>query len=225
MDRLHVSSKSLLQYKKDQIKNFENVFKKASKHPTAKRIHKIRITIRRLSVVLNSRKLKDLAKVLGKERDLDVAILNAKKYGLGSKKLIEVKKSVRKKTLREMKKFNIKLLHHAPNANIMVTYKRMMRKLNLQLEEFQKIEMTDKKIHQLRITIKKVRYGLEAIGHPYLKLQKMQDLLGNIHDLEVLQKLKGKHKKIQTDKKVATEEFMRSYKSLLNFIRKTLVRI
>lgn len=98
MERLHVSSKTLLQYKKDQIKKIENFFKKTSKHPNAKRIHKIRITIRRLSVVLNIRKLKDLAKVLEKERDLNVAIFNAKEYGLGYKKLIEVKKSVRKKS-------------------------------------------------------------------------------------------------------------------------------
>jgi CHAD domain-containing protein len=225
MDRLHVSSKSLLQYKNNQIQNFENVFKKASQHPTPKRIHKIRIAIRRLSVVVNSRKLKDLAKVLGKERDLDVAIVNAKKYDLGTKRLIEDKKKISKKSLREMKNFNPKLLHHAPDAKILITYKILMRKLNLQLEHFQTMEMTDKKIHQLRITIKEVRYGLEAIGLPYVRLQRMQDLLGHIHDLEVLQKLKKKHKRIQKDKKLATEEFRRSYKSLINFMQKIIARI
>jgi CHAD domain-containing protein len=225
MDRLHVSSKSLLQYKNDQIKTFENVLKKASQHPTPKRIHKIRISIRRLSVVLNSRKLKELAKVLGKERDLDVAILNAKKYDLGTKRLIADKKKIRKKSLKEMKNFNTKLLHHVPDAKILICYKIKMRKLNLQLEKFQSMEMTGKKIHQLRIAIKEVRYGLEAIGLPYVRLQKMQDLLGHIHDLEVLQKLKRKHKKIQKDKEMAISEFHRSYRSLIGFMRKILNRI
>lgn len=222
MERLHIASKSLLQYKNDQIKNFEKLLKKASKNPTAKRIHNIRITIRRLSVVTNSRKLKELAKALGKERDLDVAIFNAMKYGLGTKKLIKAKNVARKISLEEMKAFDKRLLHRTSNVKILITYKRMMRKLNIQLEKFQTIKMTDKKAHKLRIAIKEVRYGLEAIGHSHVRLQKMQDLLGHIHDLEVLQKLKGKKNKIQKDKEFATEEFNHSYQSLLRFMRKRL---
>jgi CHAD domain-containing protein len=225
MDRLHISSKALLQYKTDQINLFEKTLKKASKHPTAKLVHKIRVTIRHLSVVLNSRKLKELAKVLGKERDLDVAIFNAMKYGLGAKKLIVKKKAARKKTVKELKKFNPKFLHSSPNAKILIRYKTKMRKLNLQLEKFLTMEMTDKQAHQLRIAIKEVRYGLEAIGHKHVRLQKMQDLLGHIHDMEVLQKLKGKRTKIQKDKEFGIEEFHHSYKSLINFMRKTLDRI
>ena len=222
MDRLHISSKSLLQYKNAQLHIFEKTLKKASKHPTAKLIHKIRVTIRRLSVVQNSRNLKELGKVLGKERDLDVATFNAMKYGLGTKKLITAKKVTRKHSLKEMKAFNKKLLHRTNDAKILIAYKLKMRKINLQLEKFQTITMTAKKEHQLRILIKEVRYGLEAIGHSYVRLQKIQDLLGHIHDLEVLQKLKGKHTKIQKDKEFMTEEFNHSYQSILRFMIKIL---
>lgn len=225
MDRLNVSSKILLQYKNDQIKTFENIFKKTSQHPTPKRIHKIRITIRRLSVVLNSRKLRELAKVLGKERDLEVAILNAKKYDLGTRRLIEDRNKKSKKSLQKMKNFNTKFLHTPPQTKILDTYQMKMRNLNLQLEQFQTMKMKGEKLHQLRIATKEVRYGLEAIGHTSVKLQKMQDLLGLIHDLEVLQKLKKKHNKIQKDKKLATEEFNRSYKSPISFLRNLLARI
>lgn len=43
-----------------------------------------------------------------------------------------------------MKIFNFKLLQHTLNASIMVSYKRMIRKSSLQIEEFEKMEMTEK---------------------------------------------------------------------------------
>jgi CHAD domain-containing protein len=87
MKKFHITSKLLLQYRNDQIMIFDELLRKASENPTTKCIHQIRVTIRRLGVVINSVKLDQLTKVLGRERDLEVAIANAKKYGLGTRKL------------------------------------------------------------------------------------------------------------------------------------------
>ena len=219
MDRLHISSHALLEYKNAQIKILEDLLKKAKKHPTTKNIHKIRVSIRRLGVVLTSTKLKHLAKVLGKERDLDVAMKNARSYGMGVGKLKKNKNTARKKTETELKEFNLRNLHNKKDTKLLINFKRLMRKLNLELED------DNEDLHLLRIRLKHVRYGFEAIGQFHVKLQNMQDLLGHIHDLEVLQKLKGDKKAVQRDKESATEQAHRNYNSTIRLVRKTLDRI
>jgi CHAD domain-containing protein len=47
--------------------------------------------------------------------------------------------------------------------------------------------------HQLRIQAKKTRYILEAIGRKCEPLKELQGLLGDSHDMEVLQELLGAH--------------------------------
>lgn len=219
MNRLHISSKALQEYKYTQIKILEDLLKKAKKHPSSKSIHKIRVSIRRLGVVLTSTKLKHLAKVLGKERDLDVAMKNARLYGMGTGKLKKSKNAARKKTEKALKDFNLRNLHNKKNTKLLINFKRLMRKLDLELED------NTEDLHLLRIRLKHVRYGLEAIGQFHVKLQNMQDLLGHIHDLEVLQKLKGEKKAIQHDKDNATKKAHRAYQPTIRLVRKTLDRI
>jgi len=225
MNKLHLSNPKLLQYKIDHIKSFEKMLQKASKHPTPKKIHKIRILIRRLDVVVSSRKLTKLAKVLGKERDLDVAINNAETYKLGTKKLIKKKKNASKVTLQEIKSFNTKWLKKKSDSQLVLKYKRMMRELNLELQDFKSLNLDYKKMHRLRIMIKQVRYGLEAIGQSHLNLQEFQDKLGQLQDLEVLQKLKGRKKSIKKRKDSIGKEVSKSYPSIIRFMRKNLNRI
>jgi CHAD domain-containing protein len=47
--------------------------------------------------------------------------------------------------------------------------------------------------HQLRIEAKKTRYILEAVGRKCEPLKELQGLLGDSHDMEVLQELLGPH--------------------------------
>lgn len=225
MNKLHLSSKSLQQYKTEHLKLFEVLLENAAKDPTTKNIHDIRVTMRRLSVVLNSRNLKKLAKVLGKKRDLDVAIKNARVYGLGTKKLEKAQNKAKKKSKHELKNFNPTSLKRTPHKNILMGFKMMMRKLTGELDELETMDMTKKQLHHLRINLKQVRYGLEAIGQSQVKLQKMQDLLGNIHDLENLQKLKGKKTKIKKDEDTFIQKVKASYRPVIRSARKTLVRI
>ena len=104
-------------------------------------------------------------------------------------------------------------------------YKTMMKEPNLELEDFESIEMTNKQFHRLRINLKKVRYGLEAIGQFRPQLEKMQDLLGHIHDLEVLQRLFGKKTRIKKDKRFAKNDAQAEYLSIVKLARRNLMRI
>lgn len=225
MSKLHLSSKSLQLYKVEHLKLFEVLLDNAAKNPSTKNIHDIRITMRRLSVVLNSRNLKKLAKVLGKKRDLDVAIKNARLYGLSTRKLEKARKKAKKNSKQELKNFNPKSLKRTPQKNILMDYKKMMRKLTRELFGLKTIDMTKKQIHHLRINLKQARYGLEAIGHSQIHLQKMQDLLGGIHDLENLQKLKGKNARIKKDEDIIIQKVKAYYGPVIRSARKILVRI
>jgi CHAD domain-containing protein len=225
MNKFHLSSKTLLQYKDEQLKLFEVLLKKASKHPRTKNIHQIRVTMRRLAVVISSRNLQKLAKVLGNKRDLDVAIENARNYGLRTGKLERAQKKARKKSKRVLKAFNPMLLKRPPNKNILMAYKIMMRKLTEALASLEKMDMDKKQLHLFRITLKQVRYGLEAVGLVQENLQKLQDLLGRIHDLEKLQKLKGKNTRIKKDEDKAIQKVVASYEPVIRAVRKILVRI
>lgn len=225
MKRLTLSDKVLIQYKTNQLKSFKKLLKKTTKHPTTKRIHQIRVAIRRLRVVLNNDGLRKLARVLGKERDFDMAIKNAEVYGLGTKKLMSAKKRARKKTQRELKKVEDKNLERSCEPDLLVRYKKMIKKLNVELEGFRTMKLSNKQYHQLRITFKKIRYALEILGRPQTNLQKMQDLLGHINDLEILQSLKGKQDRIQKDKEALIKEVDLSYPMVIRSTQKMLTTI
>jgi CHAD domain-containing protein len=221
----HIPPKILLQYKNNQLKILSQLLTKSSKRLTSNRIHQLRVTIRRLSVVLTSRKLQKLAKVLGKDRDLDVAIKNAKIYHMGSKKLKQAKRLARKDSEKAVKKFALKGPERSSRSKLVVIYKRMMRKNLVEFEKYQSINLGHKKLHKLRILMKEIRYGLEAIGKPDPKLKKMQDLLGHIHDLEVLEKLKFRKKSIQKEKEATVTKVKSAYLGVDQLIKKSLGQI
>ncbi len=82
-----------------------------------------------------------------------------------------------------MQLFNEKSLRETSQINLLMKYKTMMKELSLELEDFESIEMTNKQFHRLRITLKKVSYGLEAIGQIRPQLERMQDILGHMYYL------------------------------------------
>ncbi len=221
----HIPPKILLQYKNNQLKILSQLLTKASKRLTSGRIHQLRVTIRRLSVVLTNRKLQKLSKVLGKDRDLDVAIENAKIYHMGTRKLNQAMLKARRDSQKAVKRFAIKGPERSSRSKLVVIYKRMMRKNLVEFEKYQSIDLGHKKLHKLRILMKEIRYGLEAIGKPDPKLKKMQDLLGHIHDLEVLVQLKSRKKNIQKDKEATVEEVKSIYQGVDQLIRKSLSEI
>ena len=131
----------------------------------------------------------------------------------------------RKKNKKKMQLFNEKSLRETSQINLLMKYKTMMKELSLELEDFESIEMTNTQFHRLRITLKKVRYGLEAIGQIRPQLERMQDILGHMHDLEVLQGLVGKKNRIKKDKRFAKNNAQAEYLSVVKIARRNLMRI
>lgn len=185
---------------------FALLAKEVRKRPTVENVHKLRTTIRRLRSVLallgvksKHKQLKKLARTLGKQRDLDVSLINAKKFKLGSNKLKKAQQKQRQITqeiLRPKKieplkvsltKVAQKISEHPPlklEASFAAKKKELktLKHQNMSVEE----------LHRARILVKEVRYLLEAMGKSTTKLKKLQNLLGEIHDLEVLQEKLGK---------------------------------
>ena len=222
MERLHLSEKSLLQYRNDQIEKFVKLLKKAKKKPRPEIIHKIRTTIRRLDILLNKKEIKNLMKVLGRERDLYVAQELALSFGLSAKNIKHKNKIQKNSAFKEIKSFDLKVLHFKDESKILLQFKKAMRKLDLKLEKFSCESLDQKKMHQFRILLKKIRYGLEAIGQSSPSLEEMQEHLGKIHDMDVLQSMKGKKEILEIAKKMMIEDVQQAYPAIYKIIHKKL---
>ena len=72
-------------------------------------------------------------------------------------------------------------------------------------------------LHELRVTLKKIRYALEAMGRPATPIKYLQDILGEVHDLETLLKLTGKNKKIKKEQQALSDEALLLMKPALRF--------
>ena len=81
-------------YIKKNLKKFQNVRKEVHKEPENENVHDLRVALRRLHTLINIyqldpslKVLKKAANRLGKLRDLDVSIENARAFGLDDKDL------------------------------------------------------------------------------------------------------------------------------------------
>ena len=88
-----------------------------------------------------------------------------------------------------------------------------------------------KKLHKLRIAVKKARYAIEAMGQPIHPMdgsnhpnkamnhpmKKLQDTLGQAHDLELLQGFTGKNAKIKAEQNVLNAKALRLSRPALHF--------
>lgn len=227
------SNLKIIQYITDQIELLEKHLKSVHSSPTMEKVHKLRVTIRRIRSVLlladrDIKSLKKLAKNLGQIRDLDVAMVNARKYELDATKLVKQRrkfakdndeflgKKQRKKIFKGLEDF---LLEPKLNLN---SFKTKMRHELLAV----KGKIKDEDLHSLRITLKKVRYLFEAEGREVAYLKKVQDQLGFVHDLEVLGSyfknderiVKAKQRKIVAARKGITPALVRVKKGLLRAI-------
>jgi CHAD domain-containing protein len=222
MERLHLSGKALLQYRNNQIEKFVKLLKKAKKKPRPETIHKIRTTIRRLNILMNKKEIKKLMKALGRERDLHVAQELALSFGLNAKNIKHKNKIQKNSAFKEIKKFDLKVLKFADDSEMLLQFKRAMGKLGLKLETFSSDSLDEKKMHEFRILLKKIRYGLEAIGQSSPQLEEMQEQLGKIHDIDVLQSMKGKKQILEIIKKMMIEDIQQVYQSIYKLMYKKL---
>jgi len=199
------------------VKHLSRQMNQLGEFPGHNKIHSLRITIRRIQSVVTfvrsdvhkpSKKtlnnLKVLGKHLGRCRELDVAISDAKnlklndhalkrtrsKYGKRLARYLHQKRT--KQTLKKLSKSvnGIKLDEHLLSSP-------PLSHLHKQLTNWRRTSIQSKsQIHIFRTMIKKTRYVLEAVGKPAAPLKKLQTHLGRAHDMEVLAKLVGSNTKI-----------------------------
>ena len=205
--------KSFLRYLEHQSHVFQISLKNLQSGQYGENLHQLRVSIRKLRTALglfrNSAKiskarrmLKKLGKVTGTQREIEVASLDAAKYGysLPSPKRIQAMNELTQclnckgtQDLALALTLILKELQHEKKVRISKPQKitkKLIRWRTLPLK-------TARQFHQLRIDVKKTRYLLEACGVPYRGLVELQDNLGRAHDLEILQKLVGRDERIK----------------------------
>lgn len=216
-----VLEKNIRHYFADIAAEFLELVNKPVRSLNLKDRHDLRVLSRRQQSILRLIKdiipkrewntamkgLKKLGSGLGKLREIDVATEDATKYGMNSKMLkklrtkaeIKMHSSFSWKERRKLKK-NLKLIQIRMQEFTEIPFHSRVEKLKFQFSNWIGLENLSKdEIHSFRILTKKVRYTIEAFGLPYEKIKKLQDDLGKLHDIEMLQKLLTTNEKIQTD--------------------------
>lgn len=212
-------SPQLIDYLKMQTDVINRLLPAVSRTLKQTDIHQLRVGIRRARTALwllkNSSaqvhiksldsELRKLTNALGKVRDLDVAILDAKKFGVEIDRLRTERKAAQKKLrnlvtskcrIRMRKKLNAAI--NAAKAADTIVLKNAREKLKVKLnKELGKNLKKQKSLHHIRLTLKKARYALEALQKPVDQLKRVQTALGTAHDLEKLQVLTKKNRRVQ----------------------------
>jgi CHAD domain-containing protein len=145
--------------------------------------------------------LSRLGQDLGERRTRDVLERDAAHYGL------EVKARSRPKAIGLLKARNLRTFERS-----LIDAERCLRgiqtkdlrpavaELIVRVEELQcNHPKSEKEWHRLRIEIKKVRYASELLGLNTSEIKKLQDLLGQGHDLSVLMEEAGHRPRIESD--------------------------
>ncbi len=223
---------------------FEKQVRGTNQDPTRKNVHELRVTIRRIRAALwliehgsprisfgkLPSSLRKLGQVLGEQRELDVAIQDATHYHLKTKKLksqrrlkkqmlfAKIDSKHRQKIQHDLERAVRKLQSH-PELNLAVGLTRLRGRL---IPWVRKARINDDDLHELRITAKKARYVLEAIGKPIQPLRNLQGPLGRGHDLEILQDFSGKNIKVQSDAVLHYQKARRTIQPALRFAIKQL---
>lgn len=194
--------KELKNFAKTEAQTFKDLSQKTKKKPAKGRVHKLRVSIRKMRTVLKDDKdLKKLGKALGKVRDLDVAIQNSKIYHVDPTELKVERKACRKKLQKKLEK----------RKAISKALKKPKIKPSPQVELIENLKtwshpLKDEELHPFRKTIKEVRYILEANGRQTEYLRRLQVELGKFHDLAVLESYYKKNINIKKDKKVTARK-------------------
>lgn len=219
-----------------QTRKLSGLLRTNLRQSSARNVHDLRVTIRRVRAILTllkesskharksrlERELRSINQALGKIRDIDVGIANARHYGIDatpmkSRRQILEKRlksrlapSKQKRTNALLANFHTQIKERGKQSNGLNTSKGT-RKLRRQLKNRGTKRLSeDRQLHELRILFKKTRYTLEALGQSIHPLRKVQNNLGRLHDLSVLQDLAGKNKALKQDMKKYREKALHS---------------
>ena len=232
-------SSQFVHYVKEQADILERLVKKKGRLLSPKEVHDLRVVTRRLRaslVLLNDqpdqthllklyRTLSKLGKALGAQRELDVALQDARHYSLDTSDLRKSHRKLRdkvrdklnskrrKRIFRQLRKINTDL-QSRKTIRLEKAFDRHLKEAN----RWKHQELKDlKQLHELRIAIKKFRYALEALGRPVQPLRKLQNLLGRVHDLEILQRSVGRNAAVSLDQASTLTKAKRLVRPALQF--------
>lgn len=201
---------------------------------------------RRQSMKL-SRRFHKWSRALGVIRELDVGAVDCRAFQIDVQKLVHKRRKVCKKFCRSFSKWQADDFHNLLEESAeeiqniseaelrksvrLLSYK--LKRWGVWIEKLSgagtrwDLSLQVQKFHELRIQVKKARYFIEALGHPSRDLQKLQDVLGRLHDLEVAQKkfLRNvelsstakslKHRKIDRQKEVLASRAVKLAKPVI----------
>ncbi len=193
---------------------------------TPEKVHECRVGTRRARMSLwwleqaskQTKKLRkarkllgDFGRVLGERRQWDVLLKDAQKYGLDPQPLEAARIKAREalqafQDSDKTKKIEKKVLKAVEKAKELseLDVSRPIKKLKKRLQHWKDLPpMTETQFHECRIDLKKTRYVLEALGLDVTELKRIQDWLGQAHDLEILQQTLGKNDKVSKDEAMA----------------------
>jgi CHAD domain-containing protein len=205
----------------ENVLEFQDLLREVHGRSGAKKVHQLRVTTRKIRSVLWlaknnwSKKISDrlgqLAHGLGTLRELQMAIKDAHRYQIPYGRFQRRKKHAKKK----LKKLLSKKMSEEIAGELLLTaledkigivnpnysrfrsrYQKLVQKVITRSEKLQ----TADDFHELRIYLKKARYILEAFGFHSRTLKETLDILGRVHDLDVLLSFVGKNRKVLEDR-------------------------
>ena len=198
---------------KHWLRKFKRLSKLASEKPGRDYVHGLRVIARRFRVDFwliqpakrtdNIRQaygdLKEFTKVLGEQRKYEVAVEDARFFGIETKTMKKQLKSAKKIVSTSLRHRNLKnqMAHlklaikdvaRLPTSTFCSRIECLCRRLERSMDQVPKTIVAR---HRLRIDIKKTRYILETFDQPLPEIAALQDNLGRWHDLTVLSRLVG----------------------------------
>lgn len=192
----------LRRYLKQDVRTVRELFRKMRGNADDEQTHDLRVGLRRIRIVLlilkdnhqknlsakNRKVLRKIWRRLGNARDLDVARKLALSYQLPLEEIEERRHKANTKLIQKLNDPQVmrfaralKELSRDPalkKVNIENTMQRLKNEL-LETSNF------PDDLHALRITLKKVRYFLEALDVDVGPFKKYQDVLGEVNDLRM----------------------------------------
>jgi CHAD domain-containing protein len=210
---------------KRQTRRLESLLDKPRKAASGKRLHQLRVLTRKIRALLwlawgeKAPKaparlewlLDRLARRLGKLRTLEVALLDAKRFHLKLPKIKEQLKRDRKNLrLRSATQQRLESLaresrrdlkRHPPSLGLL-----RRRVLGLSRALLAAPNPAKRDLHPIRIELKRLRYALEALGLAEGKLPLLLAALGELHDLEALEKMAGPNEALIRQQKALAQK-------------------
>jgi CHAD domain-containing protein len=209
------SSLKFQTYFKQEVSQTKKLLKTVRGEHTADDIHDLRVGLRRINTIIqvlkndrqagiskNAQKFrKKIWRNLSDVRDMDVSVLLAKKFSIPTGPILKWRDEAETKLMKNLKKKEAKTFLGELDKlakNKVLNQVHALPTIRRLQDAIKKTPARPDNIHAFRITLKKVRYLFEAMGHDVNGFKKYQDALGELMDLQVF--LRDHHSSVKAKK-------------------------